>query len=136
MNRSTKVFSILVLSVSFLFTLSYSTPAIDIGKQLGGVTQIGKYSEQLKQLYDQLMGFKDDPKFHKVGFDSCCEFADWKEKLSGISESSDASGLEKKASFSMGALAQEYLKTKGTENETTKALTDVIKSSIGKQFFK
>jgi len=136
LNRSTKVFSILVLSVSLLFTLSYSAFAIDIGKQLGGITQIGKYSEQLKTLYDQLMGFKDNPKFHEVGFDSCCEFADWKEKLSGISESSDASGLEKKASLSLGALAQEYLKTKGTENETTKALTDVIQSSIGKQFFK
>ena len=124
--------AVFLICVAFTFTLSGSAAfPLDIGKSLESVTKLGDYSDKLKGLYEELMGFKDSAKFQDVGFDKCCEFAKWKEKVTGLTKEA-STPVEEKASSSLGQLSEEYLKTKGAENETTSSLTSIIKSVLGK----
>lgn len=121
--------------VAFMFAFAGSPAfSLDIGKSLESVTKVGEYSDKLKGLYEELMGFKDNPKFHSVGFDNCCEFGEWKEKVNDLTKEAKTP-VEEKASSSLGQLGDEYLKTKGAENDTTSSLTSIIKSALGKKLF-
>jgi len=118
--------------VTFVFAFAGSPVfSLDIGKSLESVTKMGEYSDKLKGLYEQLMGFKDSTKFQEVGFDNCCEFGKWKEKVTDLTKEAKTP-VEEKASSSLAQLGEEYLKTKGAENDTTSSLTSIIQSVIGK----
>ena len=127
--------AVFLVCVAVTFTFAGSPAfSLDIGKSLESVTKLGDYSDKLKGLYEELMGFKDSAKFHEVGFDNCCEFAKWKEKVTGLTGEAK-SPVEEKASGSLAKLGDEYLKTKGAENDTTSSLTSIITGALGKKLF-
>ncbi|MBI4777079.1 MAG: hypothetical protein HY788_23350 [Deltaproteobacteria bacterium] len=127
-HKAALVLVCVVFTGMFAGSPAYS---LDIGKSLESVTKMGEYSDKLKGLYEELMGFKDSAKFHDVGFDNCCEFAKWKDKVTGLTKEAKTP-VEEKASSSLAQLGEEYLKTKGAENDTTSSLTSIIKGVLGK----
>ncbi|NKD54819.1 MULTISPECIES: hypothetical protein [unclassified Haematospirillum] len=40
----------------------------------------------LRGLYNELQTFRHDPEFHRVGFDACCRFSDWKQRLDRLGD--------------------------------------------------
>ncbi len=91
----------------------------------------------LYELYYELMNFKDDAKFHKVGFGTCCKYnkwllrieALWKEVLRGNSK---LTILEKEAVGHLQNLGFEYMTTKGKENNYTKFARKLINETFEK----
>ncbi len=52
-----------------------------------------KALQELKVLYEELQGFKDNPNFHQVGF-GCCRFKKWMVKVEAIRSKTEERGLK------------------------------------------
>lgn len=75
---------------------------------------------ELKKLYNELMNFKDDPEFHKVGFGECCKYNKWKLRLEALRDGHKLKTMaEKVAAVNLLMLAIEYKNTEGGENDYT-----------------
>lgn len=82
---------------------------------------------ELKKLYHELMNFKDDPEFHKVGFDGCCKYNDWRLKVEALRDGHKLKTMaEKVAAIEMLMLSLEYKDTKGGENNYTRETKELI----------
>jgi hypothetical protein len=73
---------------------------------------------EVRQLYVELMGFKDDPLFHKVGFAPENKYAHWMDKVGRLYEDSRAKGLLAREGIPVEDLLNlglEYFKSGGKE---------------------
>ena len=72
---------------------------------------------EVRQLYLELMGFKNDPLFHKVGFGAENKYSDWLDRVGKLSEDSRSKGLLKKGIplEDLRNLGLEYFKSGGKE---------------------
>ena len=85
---------------------------------------------ELKKLYDELMEFKDDPEFHKVGFGVCCKYNKWQLRVKALKNNTNLTMLEKVAAGDLLMLGLEYMETKGKENDYTKFAREAITDSL------
>ena len=72
---------------------------------------------EVRQLYLELMSFKDDSLFHKVGFASENKYSDWLDRVGKLNEDSRSKGLLKKGIplEDLRDLGLEYFKSGGKE---------------------
>jgi hypothetical protein len=72
---------------------------------------------EVRQLYLELMSFKNDPLFHKVGFTSENKYSDWLDRVGKLNEDSRSKGLLKKGIplEDLRNLGLEYFKSGGKE---------------------
>ena len=72
---------------------------------------------EVRKLYLELMGFKDDSLFHKVGFDSGNKYSNWLDRVGKLNEDSRSKGLLKKGIplEDLRDLGVEYFKSGGKE---------------------
>jgi len=95
-------------------------------KQIVGVSKdIG-----IKQLYNELMNFKDDAEFHRVGFGVCCKYKSWQTKVETFRKTTNLSFQEKVAAGNLLVLGLEYMKTKGFENNYTRRTKATISELV------
>lgn len=97
-----------------------------------------------KELYNQLMTFKDDKKFHEVGFGTCCKYNKWlvtvdkvSEKWNSITESAsikekmDDRNLNLSTSISyLRMIATNYMRNKGVNDNFTNEQLPNIKKTL------
>jgi len=71
----------------------------------------------VRQLYLELMSFKDDSTFHKVGFAPDHKYSNWMDRLGKLNEDSRSKGLRKKGIplEDLRDLGLEYFKSGGKE---------------------
>jgi hypothetical protein len=71
----------------------------------------------VRQLYLELMSFKDDSTFHKVGFAPDNKYSNWMDRLGKLNEDSRSKGLRKKGIplEDLRDLGLEYFKSGGKE---------------------
>jgi len=71
----------------------------------------------VRQLYLELMSFKDDSTFHKVGFATDNKYSNWMDRLGKLNEDSRSKGLRKKGIplEDLRDLGLEYFKSGGKE---------------------
>ena len=82
---------------------------------------------ELKQLYYELMNFKDDAEFHIVGFGVCCRYNKWKLRVEALRDSNKLKTIsEKIAAGDLLTLGLEYKNTKGKENDYTRETKGLI----------
>jgi hypothetical protein len=72
---------------------------------------------EVRQLYLELMSFKDDSLFHKVGFAPENKYSNWLDRVGKLKEDSSSKGLLKKGIpvEDLLSLGLEYLKSHGKE---------------------
>ena len=72
---------------------------------------------EVRQLYLELMSFKDDSLFHKVGFASESKYSNWLDRVGKLNEDSRSKGLVKKGIplEDLRNLGLEYFKSGGKE---------------------
>ena len=72
---------------------------------------------EVRQLYLELMSFKNDPLFHKVGFGAENKYSAWLDRVGKLSEDSRSKGLLKKGIplEDLRNLGLEYFKSGGKE---------------------
>jgi hypothetical protein len=72
---------------------------------------------QVRELYFELMSFKDDAQFHKVGFSSENKYSDWLDRVGKLTEDSRSKDLLKKGVpvQDLLNLGFEYFKSGGKE---------------------
>ena len=92
---------------------------------------VGAGNNELKILYNQLINFKDDPEFHRVGFGFCCKYKKWQTKVETLRNGTNLSLNEQVAAGDLLMLGSEYKKTKGLENNYTQYAKKSITSVLG-----
>ena len=85
---------------------------------------------ELKKLYYELMDFKDDAEFHRVGFGVCCKYKKWQLKVEALRNNKTLTMIDKIAVGDLLMLGLEYMKTKGKENDYTKFARKSIAESL------
>lgn len=85
---------------------------------------------ELKELYNELMEFKDDPHFHQVGFGVCCKYNKWQLRMKALRNNTNLTTLEKIAAGDLLMLGLEYMETKGRENDYTRFAREAISDSL------
>ncbi len=73
-------------------------------------------AQEAKTLYEELKEFKDNPKFHQVGFARCCRFYKWMEKVQTLRSKKTGTAILMEVGFLPGDLLQlgmEYMKSRG-----------------------
>lgn len=86
-------------------------------------TDISNKLKIQKVLYLELMKFKNDKKFHEVGFDSCCAYNKWLLKAKALRDNSSETDLFILFHGDIEKLGQAYYLSKGKETEYTKKET-------------
>lgn len=85
---------------------------------------------ELKKLYYELMEFKGDAEFHRVGFGVCCKYKKWQLKVEALRNNKTLTMIDKIAVGDLLMLGLEYMKTKGKENDYTKFARESIAESL------
>ena len=85
-----------------------------------------------RELYLELMKFKNESKFHKVGFGRCCKYYIWKQKVEELAKDSNAKllVLEGVAVMDLIMLGFQYLRTEGRETDDTQYLNKQFKKAL------
>lgn len=86
----------------------------------------------LKVLYTELLAFKDDPEFHRVGFGLCCRFNAWKQRLERLGDGG-GSRLYQDLGFVPGdllMLGSRYLGSRGVETSYTRSMSALIDAGL------
>ncbi len=80
---------------------------------------------EAKFLYLELMQFKDNKKFHEVGFDSCCPFSKWLVKAEALRDHPNGMDLIFEGIFpgDLEKLGRVYFQTHGKDTEYSKKET-------------
>ena len=89
-------------------------------------------AQEATALYQQLMSFKSDRKFHEVGFGVCCKYSSW---LNSVRDLQSKSGIDDFRSMGfvpgdLEMLGLEYLKSRGAETSYTKSMNSTIKAGL------
>jgi hypothetical protein len=85
---------------------------------------------ELKKLYNELLDFKDDAEFHRVGFGVCCKYKKWQLKVEALRDNETLTMNDKIAVGDLLMLGLEYMKTNGKENDYTKYARESIAESL------
>jgi len=94
-----------------------------------------KNIEELKFLYKELQGFKDDPEFHKVGFGLCCKFNLWLQKVDSFQSKKTNQDILNYVGFLPGELSllgMEYMRNKGHPASHSE-LENIISAGLSRQ---
>lgn len=99
--------------------------------------QISADRETVRNLYAQLMQFKDDPKFHQFGFGAGLPYAhQW---LQNVKEVDSHMSLKKGYSLSLASsagylqqLGMEYMRSSGQENQLTHDFRGFVEEGLNK----
>ncbi len=78
---------------------------------------------KLKKLYQDLQDFKDDAKFHKIGFglfSISTKYKRWELEIQSLRKNKDSTFETKLIAGDLLMLGLEYIKTKGKENNYIK----------------
>ena len=91
-------------------------------------SDLSPFARDAIRLYLELQEFKDDPKFHQVGFGLCCRFNAWQEEADALT---DSAGLETLVEIGMvpgelWSLGWEYLQNQGRST----VLTDYVEANL------
>lgn len=80
------------------------------------------------EMYNELLNFKNNNDFKKLGFGNGSPYKYWIEKLHGIEKSHYDRFLKKKSIVfdDLESLGNEYVKTKGSENDATNYYNDLF----------
>ena len=91
-----------------------------------------KIIEKTKALYVELMQFKNDSKFHQVGFDRCCKYYKWLEKVKNLENDPDSNLLLQEGVVvgDLKMLGLEYAKKGGKETGYTKFINQQFKEAL------
>lgn len=79
-------------------------------------------AQKVKVLYEELQRFKNDPKFHEVGYGRCCKYYQWSERVTRLrdntpqEETLELLGELGFLPFDLWMLGSNYIKTKGGSN--------------------
>jgi len=112
MNRKICVALILFIVVISVFASKNSN-----------ATDLSNKSNIQKVLYLELMKFKNDKKFHEVGFDSCCAYNKWLLKAKALRDNTSGTDIFIFFHGDIEKLGQAYYLSKGKETEYTKKET-------------
>lgn len=86
----------------------------------------------LKVLYTELLSFKDDPEFHRVGFGLCCRFNAWKQHLERLDDGGGSRQYQD-LGFVPGdllILGSHYLGSRGVETSYTRSMSALIDAGL------
>ena len=86
--------------------------------------------KEISILTNELMKFKDEAKFHQVGFGQCCKYYKWLQKVQSLRNNDSLGAMEKAAVGYLEMMGREYMKTKGKENDYTKFCKQMIKEMV------
>jgi hypothetical protein len=89
--------------------------------------------QEFKTLYEELKKFKDNPKFHKVGFGRCCRFYKWMVKVETLGSKTKGIEMLMEFEFVPGDLLQlgmEYMKSRGRPTSYSKEMKAVIEKGL------
>jgi tetratricopeptide (TPR) repeat protein len=91
-----------------------------------------KIIEECKSLYNELVKFKDDTDFHKIGFSAEGPYHKWKENVEELKKNPDSKLLLENGIVvgDIEMLGSEYRKSKGKETDYTKYMVPEIKSAL------
>lgn len=94
-----------------------------------------KNIEEIKILYKELQGFKDDPQFHQVGFGVCCKFNLWLQKVDSFQSKKTNQEILNYVGFLPGELSllgMEYMRNKGRPASNSE-LENIISGGLSRQ---
>ena len=74
----------------FFFLFMVSSP-LEVYAE--GNAHLSAHGKQVKALYDELQGFKNDPLFKEVGFGTCCRFNSWLVRAKNLSKAATVESL-------------------------------------------
>jgi len=85
-----------------------------------------------RELYLELMKFKNDSEFHRVGFGRCCKYYKWMQKVEELEKDPNAKLLlqESVVVRDLIMLGLEYAKKGGRETENTKYINQQFKEAL------
>ena len=88
---------------------------------------------EVRQLYLELMSFKDDSLFHKVGFAPENKYSDWLDRVGKLTEDSRSKGLLKKGVpvEDLMNLGLEYFKSGGKETSFSSFANGEFRKAFG-----
>lgn len=75
--------------------------------------------QKVKVLYEELQRFKNDPKFHEVGYGRCCKYYQWSERVARLRDNTTGTEILIELGFvpyDLWFLGFEYHKTRGGSN--------------------
>ena len=90
-------------------------------------------AQEVKTLYEELKKFKDNPKFHQVGFGRCCRFYKWMEKVKTLRSKKTGIAILMEVGFLPGDLLQlgmEYMKSRGRPTSYSKEMKTIIEKGL------
>lgn len=105
---------------------------VDKTKQISETERIEKVFTEFKNLYKELIGFKNDENFKKAGFGKGGNYNDWLKKVRDLKQNPDSRLLLKKGVL-IGELEQlgiTYAGSRGKETNVTKAFNKIFKEAI------
>jgi hypothetical protein len=87
---------------------------------------------EVRQLYLELINFKNDPLFHKVGFAPENKYSKWLDKVSKLKQDSRTKGLVKKGISieDLMNLGLEYFKSGGKETSFSRFANDEFRKAF------
>lgn len=100
--------------------------------------QIVEVTQELTDLYNQLLLFKDDPAFHQMGFGTGLSYThNWLKRIEKLNDTvTTKNGYPMSLSICAGDLLQlgkEYMRSKGTENKYTRDFRKLVEDGLAKQ---
>lgn len=103
---------------------------LTIGSAVYASDDLSEHAQALLSLHRELHEFKDDPKFHDVGFAVCCRFNEWLREVDNLSERTDM-GIAHEIGFLPGelrTLGMEYMWNKGQATDVSRFFEEIIKN--------
>jgi hypothetical protein len=85
-----------------------------------------------RELYLELMEFKNHSEFHRVGFGRCCQYYNWMQKVEELREDPNAKLLLQEGVVvgDLLMLGLEYAKKAGRETDYTKYMNQQFKEAL------
>jgi hypothetical protein len=117
--------AVIVLSTIFFVSITSSTALAKNGAEKIIISKT-------RQLYQELMAFKNDNEFHRVGFGRCCKYYNWMQKVEKLREDPNAKLLLQKGVVvgDLLMLGLEYAKNGGRETDYTKYMNQQFKEAL------
>ncbi len=118
------LFHVFLVGVIIIFSPVYASAAMSSDAQ------------ELKALYGELQEFKDNPKFHQVGFGTCCRFNNWMVKIKAIRSKKTGIKILRELGFLPGDLLQlgmEYMKSRGRPTRYSQEMEATVVAGLASE---
>lgn len=121
MHKAAIVLSTIFLALSIMYSVSLGQ---DSAKQ--------EIISKTRELYLELMEFKNDSEFHRVGFRRCCQYYNWMQKVEELRKDPNAKLLLQEGVVvgDLLMLGLEYAKKGGRETDYTKYINQQFKEAL------